>query len=166
MDKYTENAKKKRDTALKAGRRIMESEEAKNKIDKEHRIISLYIDNAKTYIQLATGALVFSISFMEKLISGKNGKIPMDLAIISSWVLWLLSIAFGVLYQYAAVKYIEIFENDHDFLVYDRKWKKWIPDVITDNPYIVYGLMMFCFFLGSAFFTLSAFIKLHSLNTH
>lgn len=152
----------KQEKALKAGRRIMESAEAEKKIDKEHKIIGLYIDNAKTYIQLATGALVFSISFMEKLILNEDEKIPLNWLIVSSWVLWLLSILIGVLYQYVAIKYLEIFEDDHDFLVYDRTWKKIIPDFLTDNPYILYGSMMLCFYLGTIFFTITAIINLLS----
>jgi hypothetical protein len=46
-------------------------------------IMKLFIDNAKSYIQLSTGALVFSITFIEKVLQ-KVPPIKPDLFLMSS----------------------------------------------------------------------------------
>jgi hypothetical protein len=147
-------AKKKR--AMEAGRRIFEPEEAKLRIEEETKIIELYIDNAKTYIQLASGGLLLSITFMEKMVIGSDNLLHPDGFMIISWVFWLFTVLSGVLYQYAAIKHLEIMKDDHDFLFYDRSWHTIIPRYIYYNPYKIYGVMMYCFYLGIILFTVSA----------
>ncbi len=133
---------------------IPDLKEAEKKILNEHRIVSLFIDNAKTYIQLSTGALVLSVTFIEK--AGNNNSFPINGFIVASWFFWLVSILIGALYQYVAIKYLETMENDHDFLFYDREWKIIIPKVILNNPYSLYAVMVLFFYIGAVSFAISA----------
>ena len=81
-------------------------------LEGEYRIVSLFIDNAKTYIQLSTGALLLSVTFLQGL-TGTKDIIPIDAFIIAPWVCWLLTILSGVTYQYCVVKYLEQLEEEH-----------------------------------------------------
>jgi hypothetical protein len=133
-------------------------EEAKLKLEKERIIVSLYIDNAKTYIQLSTGALVLSVAFIRGL-SGSNN-LPMEPLFFVTWVCWLIAILAGVTYQYSAVKYLEILESHHDFLYFKRDWRIYVPESLPHSPYRIYGLMMGSFYLGTILFTVAAIIEM------
>lgn len=67
----------------------------------EHEGTKLFIESAKTFVQLSTGALVFSITFYREVLGGGNYE-PLKW----SWISLLLSIVSGALYQYVAVKSI------------------------------------------------------------
>jgi hypothetical protein len=136
----------------------MTPEEAKPRLEKERIIVSLYIDNAKTYIQLSTGALVLSVALIRGL-SGSDS-LPMEPLFVVTWVCWLISILAGVTYQYSAVKYLEILEHHYGFLYFKRDWKTYVPESLPNNPYRIYGVMMGSFYLGTILFTIAAIIEM------
>lgn len=73
-------------------------------------VMSMYVDSGKAYIQVATGALLLPIVFLRNLL-GLNerdplGWIPAPMWI--SWILLLLSIGAGLLYQVKAVRHLEV----------------------------------------------------------
>ena len=72
----------------------------------EREIMLAYSDTAKTFTQLALGALVLSITFFEKVIGEPEG-MAFDKVLISAWSFWLVSVLAGALYQYLAVRYLE-----------------------------------------------------------
>jgi hypothetical protein len=129
------------------------------KLDREHKIISMYIDNAKTYVQLSMAALVFSVAFLQSLV-GKKDIVPLDLGMIFPWLSWLVAIISGVTYQYSSVKYLENIENKLDALFYRRKWRTHMPAVFIRTPYRIYGVMMTFFYIGVISFTMIAMSKM------
>ncbi|MCK4622066.1 MAG: hypothetical protein KAT62_07600 [Desulfuromonadales bacterium] len=69
-------------------------------------IMPLYIDSAQMYLQLSIGALALTIIFKEKILGEKNG-IKVELYLIVSWFLFLLTIGSSAFYQYLAVKFLD-----------------------------------------------------------
>jgi hypothetical protein len=73
-------------------------------------VMSMYIDSAKGYVQVATGALLLPIVFLHNVMGLKQEDaltwIPGPM--LFSWVLLLVSIGAGLLYQVRAVRYLEI----------------------------------------------------------
>jgi hypothetical protein len=120
-----------------------------NKFSQDESIMKLFIDNAKTYIQLSTGALVLSITFIEKVIKPEgNSEITKDLFLILSWLAFLIAIGFGAFYQYLAVKYLEFMSSSGGAEI---KLPKWLTD-----PGRIYFIMMLAFYLGAILFMVSA----------
>jgi len=130
-----------------------------NKLKGEHKTVSLFIDNAKTYIQLSTGALVLSVTFIQGLLGSKD-VIPVDALMMIPWICWLLAILSGVTYQYSAAKYLEKLEEEYGNLIYHRVKENWLLRSLVKNPYRVYGFMMVSFYFGTLFFTTVAIVKL------
>jgi hypothetical protein len=120
-------------------------------LEGEYRTVSLFIDNAKTYIQLSTGALLLSVTFIQG-ITGTNDLIPIDGFILIPWCCWLLTILIGVTYQYCVVKYLEKLEEKHETLIEPRVKEVRLLTHFVTNPYQLYGFMMICFYLGTLFF--------------
>jgi hypothetical protein len=111
-------------------------------------IMKLFIDNAKSYIQLSTGALVFSITFIEKVLQ-KVPPIKPDLFLIGSWVAFLIAVGSGAFYQYLAVKYLEsISDNPGEEGI--------LPKSLIRHPGTIYGIMMLAFYAGAILFTITA----------
>ena len=51
---------------------------------KEYKLAGLFIENAKTYVQLSTGALVLSVTFVHDVLGiAKGEKVPTDLWLVS-----------------------------------------------------------------------------------
>jgi len=128
-------------------------------LEGEYRTVSLFIDNAKTYIQLSTGALVLSVTFLQGLVGAKDS-IPIDPLMIAPWALWLVTILSGVTYQYCVVKYLENLEGKHGGLLEPRVKETRILRRFVENPYQLYGVMMTAFYLGTISFAGIAIVKL------
>ncbi len=136
--------------------------------DREFRylatVMSMYVDSGKAYVQVATGALLLPIVFLRNLLGlGERdplGWIPGPMWI--SWVLLLLSIGAGLLYQVKAVGYLEDAMEGTDGDSEDvaenavapflKRWRKKIPA----EPGFVFDLMAVTFYLGMLFFVIGA----------
>ena len=120
----------------------------KNLQDYHIKKFEMYIDNVKSYIQISVGALILPITFIRELTGNDDSPIHVDVFIKLSWASFLLAIAFGLLYQWLAVRKLQ-------FLVEDvpANW-------LMQRPGYAYGVMQFAFFAGSIFFVLSAFYRL------
>lgn len=128
---------------------------ASKQIEGEYRNVGLFIDNAKTYIQLATGALLLSVTFSK----GINNDIELPLNEISiwiSWICWLFSIISGATYQYCAIKYLENIEQINNSLYHNRTKPLFIFRYWVRYPYQLYGIMMLFFYSGTIWFVLTA----------
>ena len=44
------------------------TEEANNEFEKEYKVMSVFIENAKTYVQLSAGALLLSVTFLHEIL--------------------------------------------------------------------------------------------------
>jgi hypothetical protein len=120
--------------------------------DKEQKILELFIDSAKTYTQLSTGALVLTITFIREIL-GQKDAVPRDNFLTVSWVCFLIAIGAGAAYQYLAIKYLE--------KIADLPIAFPLPERLVRQPGAVYGLMMFVFYLGAIFFTIAAVRRMY-----
>jgi hypothetical protein len=119
-------------------------------------VMPLYIDSAKTYAQLSIGALAFSIAFKEKVL-GQKGPLRAGFVLISSWSLFLISIAASAWYQYISVKFIEFVRNSE--LTSDAT-----PGLVGGllGPAPAYGAMLVSFFLGALLLVVASSRQLFS----
>ncbi len=114
----------------------------------EHKeVLSLYIDTAKTFLGLSTGALALTVTFREK-IACPGGGCDVRWTMIVSWLCYLAAVGFSALYQYFAVKNVDSFSR--------HPGDKGPIEYLVDNPGYIYGLMMASFFLGSLFLVIAA----------
>ncbi len=137
----------------------MNTEISNEQFQGELRSVGLFIDNAKTYIQLSTGALLLSVTFSKSI----NDQVALsinELYLWVSWLCWLAVIILGATYQYCAVKYLEALEEKNGSLYYDRVKPFVILRHWSRNPYKLYGALMVFFYVGTIWFAVSAAIKL------
>jgi len=130
-----------------------------DKLQGEYRTVGLFIDNAKTYIQLSTGALLLSVTFSQSISGDKTISINEPYLMIS-WLLWLGAIILGVTYQYCAVKYLEAFEGILGLLCSERVKPIKLLQPWAKEPYRLYGALLFCFYVGTIWFAAYASVKL------
>jgi hypothetical protein len=122
--------------------------------EREHKVIEMFVDNAKTYVQLSIGALFLSVTFFHEILGvAKEAKLPTDWLLILSWCFFLAAVIAGALYQYFAAKFLEWksgVERTH------RGWPQWL----IMHPWPCYTAMLVAFFLGGIFFTVTATMHL------
>ncbi len=120
--------------------------------DEYKLLMSMFSDNAKTYTQVAIAALLLPITFIRQVIGvAQNEPIEpyLNWVLITSWLLFLIAIASGLLYQYIAVKLIEgHFAHSEQFFG--------ILAGFIRRPDKVYAIMMAAFYLGACFFVAAA----------
>ena len=76
--------------------------------EKEYKVIGVFIENAKTYIQLSASALLLTVTFLREIVGiPKEQKLPRDSWLMLSWWSFLVAIVLGALYQYYAAKFLE-----------------------------------------------------------
>lgn len=121
------------------------------------KIMSMYIDNAKGYIQVATGALLLPIIFLHQVMGVKQEdalpKIPGPMWL--SWILLLLSIGAGLLYQVRAVRYLEVATEGADRPGSDSLGER-LRRNLDRNPGDIFDVMVLAFYLGTIFFVIGA----------
>ena len=134
---------------------MTEEEKIKAMLEEEHKIMAGYMDTAKTFTQLSVGALVLSITFLEKIL-GLSGKISVPFLLLLAWVFWLLAALSGAFYQYRAIKWLE--ELGIESKIINRE--NHAGDPFSIYPYKVYGSLLVCFFLGTLFFAIFGALKI------
>ena len=110
-------------------------------------IMPLYIDTAKSYMNLGSGALALTITFREKIIGSSPGD-KVGRFMILSWIFFLLAIGSSALYQYFAVKFLDsvsCFPGTIQMFEY-----------LVSNPGKIYFAMLFTFYLGAVFLVITA----------
>ena len=120
----------------------------------EQKIMQMFSDNAKTYIQLSGAALALTLTFAHEILH-----IPAEQSIVNFWmiVMWgcfLTAVISGAFYQYLAVKYLESGLPSYSFKGWD-----WLA------PGSVYGIMLGAFYGGTLTFTVYAIVRLSQLPT-
>ncbi len=128
-------------------------------LEGEYRTVGLFVDNAKTYIQLATGALLLSVTFSQGM-TGQTGLPVKELALWVSWLSWLMAILAGATYQYCAAKYLEALELKTCSLFYERAEPFIALRHWAQNPYQLYGALMVFFYGGTIWFAAAAAYQL------
>jgi len=119
-------------------------------VDKE--IIPLYIDTAKSFAALSSGALGLTIVFYEKIVGAKPGN-PVNRMMVASWLFYLLTIASSALYQYLAVRFL-------DWVSCYKAAESHLYQPLIESPYIMYGAMLIFFLLASTLLVLAAWRQL------
>lgn len=127
------------------------------KLDEERKIMEGYIDTAKTYTQFSLGALLLSITFIEKVL-GLTGKISLHYLLMLSWICWLIAALAGAFYQYLAVRFLENLGVQYGIL--KRSGHAQAFPGLARHPYKVYGFLLICFYTGTVFFALFGIMKI------
>jgi hypothetical protein len=128
-------------------------------LEGEYRTVGLFVENAKTYIQLATGALLLSVTFSQGM-TGQTRLPVKELSLWVSWLSWLLAILAGATYQYCAAKYLEALELKNGSLFYGRAEPSIVLRHWTQNPYQLYAALMIFFYGGTIWFAVAAAYQL------
>lgn len=125
------------------------NEERRPTFDRQQKVMGMFSDNAKTYIQISAAALALTLTFAHEILNIPKGKSIVDGWMIVMWVCFLLTIISGAFYQYLAAKYMEAtIDWEHS-----SAWN-WL------EPGTIYGTMLAAFYLGSTIFTVYAIIRL------
>jgi hypothetical protein len=82
-------------------------EECRATFDRKQKIMSMFSDNAKTYIQLSGAALALTLTFAHEILRIPKDQKVADVWMILMWSCFLLAIISGAFYQYRAVKLLE-----------------------------------------------------------
>ena len=129
------------------------SEDERSGFEVVHKIMTLYTDNAKFYVQLSSAGLAVSIVFVHEVVGIAAGKpIPIDFWLVSSWMSFLLAILCGALYQYLAAKFLERWAKFEGPIIKPFDW-------LVQNLAAIYGLMLIAFFCGGVLLTAAAIRK-------
>ena len=125
-------------------------------------VMSMYIDSAKRYVQVATGALLLPIVFLHNVMGLKQEDaltwIPGPM--LFSWGLLLLSIGAGLLYQVRAVRYLEIAMEGGDQYGLDSLGGR-LKQSFDTSPGYIFNVMVLAFYLGTTFFVIGAIEARH-----
>ena len=105
-----------------------------------HEYMGMYVDTAKTYMNLSAGALGLTIVFREKIVGAQPGQ-GIHRLMLACWLLFLLAIAASALYQYLGVKDVA----KASCLPYA---KAGLSEFLSLQPAVVYGMMLALFFGG------------------
>ncbi|PWU09917.1 MAG: hypothetical protein C5B51_05335 [Terriglobia bacterium] len=118
--------------------------------DRECAVMDRFIANAKSYIQISSGGLLLSITFLHEIVGvPKDERVMPGPVLIGAWICFLLAILAGATYEYFAVKFLE--------------WKAGVPrshrnidEWLIQHPWLMYGVMLGGFYLGTFLFTVAA----------
>jgi hypothetical protein len=127
----------------------LSAEERRASFDRQQKVMSMFSDNAKTYIQLSSAALALTLTFAHDILNIPKSQPIVDGWMITMWVCFLLTIIAGAFYQYLAAKYMEAsIDWSHS-----EAWG-WL------EPGTIYGVMLAAFYGGAILFTVYAIIRL------
>jgi hypothetical protein len=132
---------------------------SQTQLEGEYRSVGLFVDNAKIYIQLATGALLLSVTFSKGL-TGQTGLPMNEFYLWVPWLCWLIAILAGATYQYCAAKYLEALELRNGSLYYGRAEAFVLLRHWVSNPYQLYAALMVFFYGGTVWFAVAAAYQL------
>lgn len=127
----------------------MEYDEMRWIVDKE--IMPLYLDTAKTFMNLSASAIGLTIIFREKIVGSQPGT-RVNTFMLTSWVFYLCAVGAGAFYQYLAVKFLDSISCAPGEIRYF--------EILVRNPGWVYGVMLVLFFIASLFLMMAAWKQL------
>lgn len=124
-------------------------EESRATFDRKQKIMGMFSDNAKTYIQLSGAALALTLTFAHEILHVPKDQNIADIWMILMWACYLIAIITGAFYQYRAVKLLEA----------EIDWQSSDPWGEL-QPGTVYGVMLVAFYGGTTIFTIYAIVRL------
>ena len=119
--------------------------------ENERKMMSSYVDTAKTYSQLSLGALVLSVTFIEKVVGTKLNE-GVGAFLVIAWISWLASALAGAVYQYLAARFLEARGEDWGVLV--RGGHPQFLQWLAHHPWPAYAVMLAAFAVGSISFAI------------
>jgi hypothetical protein len=122
-------------------------QERRATFDREHKVMTMFSDNAKTYIQLSGAAL--TLTFAHQILHIPAEENIANKWMILMWACFLFTIIAGAFYQYLAAKFMEAsLEWEHS-----GAWD-WL------EAGTIYGVMLATFYVGASTFTIYAIFRL------
>jgi hypothetical protein len=121
--------------------------------ERECQIVGMYIDSAKSYSQLATGALALAAVF------GQTKLQDLSKGLLIACVFFLIAALAGGAYQSLAVGRLENFSG----LPVDRRPSRTsrpVPHSWYDNAYVFYNIMAGAFHIGAITLAVVAIARL------
>lgn len=118
-------------------------------LEQERKTMTAYSETAKTYGQLSLGALVLSVTFIEKVAASSVNE-EASLWLYAAWCLWLISALAGATYQYLAVRFVEARGEAWGLLSRSGHYQAF--NRLANHPWPVYGCMLLAFAFGSVCF--------------
>lgn len=117
--------------------------------ENERKMMAAYVDAARTYSQLSLGALVLSVTFLEKFTATPDTR-ALAPWLVTAWICWLISTLSGAFYQYLAARFLEA-RGEHWGVLARGGHTQWFRQ-LASHPWPVYGVMLVTFALGSVSF--------------
>ncbi len=124
------------------------------------KVLPMYMESAREYAQLATGALAFSIGFREKVLGNSQAKRP-HVVLVLSWFSFLVTIGCAAWYHHVATKLaaqhlsgVATGCDPYDLPVHFPLTVGWLW------PGNAYGGMVASFYCGSILFVLAAALQI------
>jgi hypothetical protein len=130
----------------------LSKEDRRPTFDRQQKIMTMFSDNAKTYIQLSGAALGLTLTFADRILHLAPTDNIASGWMIAAWLCFLVAIVAGAFYQFLAVKFLDSLLDWE----YDSTWD-WL------QPGYVYALMLAAFYGGTVIFTIYAMIRLRHL---
>jgi len=114
----------------------------------EHKIVEMYINSAKSYIQMSTGALALAAVFAPGNMNELGGWL------LASCVFFLIAVLSGGAYHSLAVGRLERLSG----LPIERG--RPIPDSCYENSYVWYNILLLAFHIGALLLALVILFKI------
>jgi hypothetical protein len=114
----------------------------------DRELILAYVDGAKSFVQLSSAGLVVPVVLRSEVLGllGSHPSVVVFLLACAVWLAFLTAIGAGLLYQYAAIKFLE-YQSDPKTFVPAR-----LHDlVVVRGPGVAYGWMVVAFYAGALF---------------
>lgn len=122
--------------------------------DHEQKIMQMFCDNAKTYMQLSGAALALTLTFSRQILHIPEDQNVANGWMVTMWICFLAAIVLGAFYQYLAVKYLESLLDSNFY-----RGAAWL------QAGTVYGIMLAAFYGGTIIFTVYAIVRLAQSHT-
>jgi hypothetical protein len=123
--------------------------------DGQEKIMQMFSDNAKSYMQLSGLALTLTLTFAHEILHVPKDTNIADAWMIAMWICFLTTILAGAFYQYLAVKFLERMLDKNSYNL-----SAWL------QPGQIYGVMLATFYAGSNIFTVYAIVRLRGGASH
>ena len=133
----------------KRSRKAFKEAERQPTFDRQHKIMMMFSNNAKSYIQLSGAGLALTLTFAREVLHIPKDQNIVDIWVIIMWSCFVVAILAGAFYQYLAAKYVEgIIDWEH------LEASGWL------QAGTIYGVMLAAFYGGTVIFTIYAVLRL------
>lgn len=123
--------------------------------DRQQKIMQMFCDNARAYMQLSGAALALTLTFSHQILHIPEDQNVANGWMVTMWICFLAAIVLGAFYQYLAVKYLESLLDSNFY-----RGAAWL------QAGTVYGIMLAAFYGGAVIFTVYAIVRLTQTHGH